>query len=99
MPLKSEKTEPRKTMSRSVHTMLTDIFQKIGNKEESKEGFNLLYDFIQQHPHEDVDQYLQKSSPVFQDYISNGLKGVESARSETSKLMEFNWFSRLSVLV
>ncbi|KAF5285627.1 hypothetical protein FQR65_LT13108 [Abscondita terminalis] len=81
VPLKTEKTEPRKTLSRSVHNMLTEIFQKIGNKEESKEGFNLLYDFLRQHPDADIDQFLQKSSHVFQDYISNGLKVVENARS------------------
>lgn len=88
VPLKTEKTEPRKTLTRSVHTMLTEIFQKIGIKEESKEGFNLLYDFLRQHPDADIDYFLHKSSHVFQDYISNGLKSVENARSLSNDVFE-----------
>ncbi|KAF5301408.1 hypothetical protein FQA39_LY02137 [Lamprigera yunnana] len=88
VPLKTEKTESKKTLSRSVHTMLTEIFQKIGTKEESKEGFNLLYDFMHQHPDADVDQFLHKSSHVFQDYITKGLKSVETARSLSNDVFE-----------
>lgn len=82
VPLKNEKPDPRKMVSRAVHNALTDIFQKIGNKDQSKEGFTLLYDFLQQHPDADIDPFLQKSSDIFQEYVHNGLKSVESSRHE-----------------
>ncbi|KAK5643087.1 hypothetical protein RI129_006932 [Pyrocoelia pectoralis] len=88
VPLKTEKTEPKKTLSRHVHTRLTEIFQKIGNKEDSKEGFNLLYDFLHQHPDADIDQFLHKSSHVFQDYITKGLKTVENSRNLSNDVFE-----------
>lgn len=71
--------------------MLTDIFQKIGVKEDSKEGFNLLYDFLKQNPEADIEPFIQKSSHVFQEYISNGLKSVERARSSHSDGMLLIW--------
>ncbi|KAH1006057.1 hypothetical protein HUJ04_006939 [Dendroctonus ponderosae] len=60
--------------------MLTDIFQKIGNKENTKDGLNLLYDFIQQHPEADIEPFLSKSSKFFQEYIQTGLKEIDSIR-------------------
>lgn len=74
------KTEARRSLSRSTHTMLTDIFQKIGSKEETKEGLNLLYDFLQQHPEADIDPFLRKSSAFFQEYIQKNLKEIENTR-------------------
>uniref|UniRef100_A0A1Y1JZU4 TOG domain-containing protein n=2 Tax=Photinus pyralis TaxID=7054 RepID=A0A1Y1JZU4_PHOPY len=88
VPLKTEKTEPKKTLSRHFHTRMTEIFQKIGKKEEAKEGFNLLYDFLHQNPDADLDQFLHKSSHVFQDYISNGLKSIENSRSLSNDVFE-----------
>ncbi|KAJ8911339.1 hypothetical protein NQ315_014183 [Exocentrus adspersus] len=70
----------RKPLSRANHNMLTEIFQKIGSKDETKEGLNLLYDFMQQHPEADIEPFLKKSSKFFQDYIRNGLKEIEDSR-------------------
>ncbi|XP_060518402.1 protein mini spindles isoform X2 [Cylas formicarius] len=74
----------RKSLSRANHNMLTEIFQKIGSKEETKEGLNLLYDFIQQYPEADIEPFLSKSSKFFQDYIRKGLKEIEDARKITN---------------
>lgn len=70
----------RRSLSRANHKMLTDIFQKIGSKDETKEGLNLLYDFMQQHPEADIEPFLGTCSKFFQDYIRNGLKDIEDAR-------------------
>ncbi|KAG5893374.1 hypothetical protein JTB14_000138 [Gonioctena quinquepunctata] len=75
------KPEPqRRSLSRANHKMLTDIFQKIGSKDETKEGLTLLYDFMQQHPEADIEPFLANSSKFFQDYIKNGLKEIEDSR-------------------
>ncbi|KAH1013187.1 hypothetical protein HUJ05_012209 [Dendroctonus ponderosae] len=76
VPLQSQKN----SLSRANHNMLTDIFQKIGNKENTKDGLNLLYDFIQQHPEADIEPFLSKSSKFFQEYIQTGLKEIDSIR-------------------
>ncbi|XP_030764641.1 protein mini spindles isoform X1 [Sitophilus oryzae] len=76
VPLQSQ----RKGISRANHNMLTDIFQKIGSKEDTKEGLNLLYDFMQQNPEADIEPFLSKSSKFFQDYIKSGLKDIETSR-------------------
>lgn len=74
------KTDSRRSLSRSTHALLTDIFQKIGNKEETKEGLNLLYDFLQEHPEADIDPFLKRSSQFFQEYIQKNLKEIENNR-------------------
>ncbi|KAJ8937291.1 hypothetical protein NQ318_020341 [Aromia moschata] len=70
----------RRSLSRANHNMLTDIFQKIGSKDDTKEGLNLLYDFMQDHAEADIEPFLKKSSKFFQDYIRNGLKEIEESR-------------------
>ncbi|XP_074041153.1 protein mini spindles-like isoform X1 [Leptinotarsa decemlineata] len=75
------KPEPqRRSLSRENHKMLTEIFQKIGSKDETKTGLNLLYDFMQQHPEADIEPFLANSSKFFKDYIKNGLKEIEDSR-------------------
>ncbi|KAK9876516.1 hypothetical protein WA026_013890 [Henosepilachna vigintioctopunctata] len=83
--IKTETVSPvkRNTLSKSSHNQLTEIFQKIGNKEETKEGLNLLYDFMQQHPEADVEPFLTKCSTFFQDYIKNGLKDIKEDRESS----------------
>lgn len=60
--------------------MLTEIFQKIGSKEATKEGLLLLYEFKIQHPEADIQPYLERSSQFFHEYIERGLKDIENAR-------------------
>lgn len=78
------KTDARRSLSRSTHTQLTNIFQKIGKKDETDEGLNMLYDFLQQHPEADIDPFLQRSSQFFQDYIQKNLNKIELARKCSS---------------
>lgn len=77
VPLKSDS---RMSLTRSTHALLTDIFQKIGNKEETEEGLNLLYDFLQEHPEADIEPFLKRSSSFFQDYIKNNLQEIAATR-------------------
>uniref|UniRef100_A0A1B6M0W7 TOG domain-containing protein n=1 Tax=Graphocephala atropunctata TaxID=36148 RepID=A0A1B6M0W7_9HEMI len=67
-----------KRMSKSTHDQLSEIFRKIGSRDETNEGLRLLYEFKQQCPDADINPFLQKSSKFFQDYIERGLKGIEA---------------------
>lgn len=78
--------------------MLTEIFQKIGNKDNTKEGLNLLYDFMRQHPEADIEPFLKNSSEFFQGYIRNGLKEIENLR-KMEKHMNSGKFTRVNVVV
>lgn len=97
VPLKSEATNamnanstptppprPHRALSKSMHAQLTEIFKKIGSKEETMLGMNLLYDFMQQHPEEDIEPFLKRSSQFFQDYIQKNLKEIERCRKENN---------------
>ncbi|XP_072383442.1 protein mini spindles [Diabrotica undecimpunctata] len=81
--LPAKQDAQRRSLSRANHKMLTDIFQKIGSKDETKEGLNLLYDFMQHHPEADIEPFLSNSSKFFQDYIRNGLKEIEDSRKSS----------------
>lgn len=94
VPLQSQ----RSSLSRANHTMLTEIFQKIGNKDNTKEGLNLLYDFMRQHPEADIEPFLKNSSEFFQGYIRNGLKEIENLR-KMEKHMNSGKFTRLKYCV
>ncbi|KAK9712199.1 CLASP N terminal [Popillia japonica] len=78
------KTDARRSLSRSTHTQLTNIFQKIGKKDETDEGLNMLYDFLQQHPEADIDPFLKRSSQFFQDYIQKNLSKIDSDRKSST---------------
>ncbi|XP_066151261.1 protein mini spindles [Euwallacea fornicatus] len=78
VPLQSQ----RNSLSLANNTTLTDIFQKIGNKDSTKEGLNLLYDFTRAHPEADIEPFLKNSSEFFQGYIRNGLKEIENSRKD-----------------
>ncbi|RZC32556.1 cytoskeleton-associated protein 5 [Asbolus verrucosus] len=88
MNLDAVKQTQRVPFSRATHTMLTEIFQKIGSKDDTKEGLTLLYDFMQQHPEADIEPFLKKSSKLFQDYIQNGLREIEESRKSTKSTIE-----------
>ncbi|KAG0714752.1 Cytoskeleton-associated protein 5 [Chionoecetes opilio] len=69
-----------KRLSKSEHNILSEIFRKIGSKENTKEGLIQLYEFKQKHPESDIEPFLRKSSQFFQNYIERGLKKVEAER-------------------
>ncbi|KAH9494766.1 Cytoskeleton associated protein 5 [Bulinus truncatus] len=63
-----------------THELLTEIFKKIGTKENTREGLNDLFDFKKKYPEADVEPFLKKTSPHFQKYISNMLSEIELER-------------------
>lgn len=78
-----------------MQRMLADIFGKIGEKETTKEGLMLLYDFRLQHPEADIEPYLGKSSQFFQEYIEKGLKEIEASRINNKEVTNAQSPSRL----
>jgi cytoskeleton-associated protein 5 len=72
-------------ISRTIHDTLSDIFKKIGSKENTREGLNDLYDFKLQYPDADLNPFLKKSTQFFQDYIHRGLQNIEAERQAKQK--------------
>ncbi|GLG98562.1 Protein mini spindles [Gryllus bimaculatus] len=77
---KSKSKKPPHRLSKVTHEQLSEIFKKIGARETSQEGLELLYDFKEQHPEADVEPFLKKSSQFFQDYIERNLKIIGEKR-------------------
>ncbi|KAK7077046.1 hypothetical protein SK128_006637 [Halocaridina rubra] len=82
-----ESIKSPKRLSKSAHNTLSEIFRKIGSKENTKEGLIQLYDFKQKHPEADIEPFLRKSSQFFQNYIERGLKRVEMERQADGKMV------------
>ncbi|TKY86566.1 hypothetical protein EX895_004715 [Sporisorium graminicola] len=61
--------------SSSHHAELRDIFQRISNKSESRQGIRELYEFQKRNPHleKHVENSLQKTGPIFQRFIKRAL--------------------------
>ncbi|KAJ9476251.1 Protein STU2 [Pseudozyma hubeiensis] len=57
------------------HAELRDIFQRISNKSESRQGIRELYEFQKRNPHleKHVENSLQKTGPIFQRFIKRAL--------------------------
>lgn len=77
---KRNRSSPLK-LSKSTHEALTEIFKKIGSKEQTKEGLSELYEFTQKHPEADIEPYLKNSSDFFRNYIRQGIKDLERKKS------------------
>lgn len=75
------KRTPHK-LSKITHEQLSEIFKKIGAREQTKEGLELLYDFREQHPEADIEPFLKKSSQFFQDYIEKNLRLIHAERKK-----------------
>lgn len=61
---------------------LSEIFKKIGTKNQSQEGLQQLYEFKLQYPEVNIQPFLNKSHQFFQDYIEEGLKNIELSRNK-----------------
>ncbi|XP_066276419.1 cytoskeleton-associated protein 5-like isoform X5 [Branchiostoma lanceolatum] len=79
MPEENSKPTPRK-MNPRTNDILAEIFKKIGNKENTKEGLADLYDFKKRHPEADITPFMKRTSQFFQNYIERGLKNIELER-------------------
>jgi cytoskeleton-associated protein 5 len=66
----------------STKSKLSAIFKKIGDKATTSAGLEELYDFTLDHPEEDLQPQLERTSDAFQMYIKRGLQKVEKSRSK-----------------
>jgi len=68
-------------ISKSDHDQLAEIFRKIGDKEQTKQGLQELKNFKQQCPHADLEPFLSRSSAYFRKYIERGLASIEATEA------------------
>ncbi|KAL4225289.1 Cytoskeleton associated protein 5 [Mactra antiquata] len=72
-------------LSKTTHDMLTEIFKKVGSKENTREGLQDLHEFKKKYPDADIVPYLKKTSHFFQNYIERGLKAIEREERESQE--------------
>lgn len=53
---------------------LADIFTRIGNKTTAQDGLRDLSDFMKRHPTIELEPFLAKASPFFQQYVRRNLE-------------------------
>ncbi|XP_014829255.1 PREDICTED: cytoskeleton-associated protein 5 isoform X2 [Poecilia mexicana] len=63
-----------------VSDILSEIFKKIGSKENTKEGLTELYEYKQKYSDADLEPFLRNTSQFFQSYVERGLRVIESER-------------------
>ncbi|XP_035011741.2 cytoskeleton-associated protein 5 isoform X3 [Hippoglossus stenolepis] len=63
-----------------VSDILSEIFKKIGSKENTKEGLTELYEYKQKYSDADLEPFLKNTSQFFQSYVERGLRMIESER-------------------
>ncbi|XP_077424223.1 cytoskeleton-associated protein 5 isoform X2 [Vanacampus margaritifer] len=63
-----------------VRDILSEIFKKIGSKENTKEGLTELYEYKQKCTDVDLEPFLKSTTPFFQSYVERGLRMIESER-------------------
>ncbi len=71
-------------LGKSEHETLAEIFKKIGQKEQTKQGLQELYNFKLENPAADLEPFLVKSSEYFRNYIERGLKDIENNMATTN---------------
>ncbi|TRY98078.1 hypothetical protein DNTS_023531 [Danionella cerebrum] len=91
--LKSDKSTEKsgirtddKLMKAKVSDILSEIFKKIGSKENTKEGLTELYEYKQKYSDEDLEPFLRNTSQFFQSYVERGLRMIESEREGKSRM-------------
>uniref|UniRef100_A0A8C5APV6 TOG domain-containing protein n=1 Tax=Gadus morhua TaxID=8049 RepID=A0A8C5APV6_GADMO len=84
----NEKSGPRTDrMSKAkVSDILSEIFKKIGSKENTKEGLTELYEYKQQYSDADLEPFLRNTSQFFQSYVERGLRMIESEREGKGRI-------------
>ncbi|KAK3702253.1 hypothetical protein QZH41_019815, partial [Actinostola sp. cb2023] len=71
---------PKQPPTAKLNSKLAEIFSKIASKENTREGLVQLYEFKLTYPQADIDPFLKKTSPFFQNYIGRGLQNIEMER-------------------
>ncbi|XP_062245038.1 cytoskeleton-associated protein 5 isoform X2 [Platichthys flesus] len=69
-----------------VSDILSEIFKKIGSKENTKEGLTELYEYKQKYSDADLEPFLKNTSQFFQSYVERGLRMIESEREGKSQV-------------
>ncbi|XP_048856026.1 cytoskeleton-associated protein 5-like isoform X1 [Brienomyrus brachyistius] len=82
---------PDEKMSKAkVSDILSEIFKKIGSKENTKEGLTELYEYKQRYSDADLEPFLRNTSQFFQSYVERGLRIIESEREGKSRSQTSN---------
>ncbi|CAH1762423.1 9128_t:CDS:10 [Entrophospora sp. SA101] len=70
-----------------LNARLTQIFVKIGTREETKQGIYELYEFQKKHPELEskVSAQLSRTGVYFQSYIKRGLANIAAEEDEKAK--------------
>ncbi|XP_070827675.1 cytoskeleton-associated protein 5 isoform X1 [Chaetodon trifascialis] len=79
------RTEDRMSKAK-VSDILSEIFKKIGSKENTKEGLTELYEYKQKYSDADVEPFLKNTSQFFQSYVERGLRLIESEREGKARI-------------
>ncbi|CAL8357879.1 unnamed protein product [Lota lota] len=79
------RTEDRMSKAK-VSDILSEIFKKIGSKENTKEGLTELYEYKQQYSDADLEPFLRNTSQFFQSYVERGLRMIESEREGKGRI-------------
>uniref|UniRef100_A0A3Q3VRP5 TOG domain-containing protein n=1 Tax=Mola mola TaxID=94237 RepID=A0A3Q3VRP5_MOLML len=69
-----------------VSDILSEIFKKIGSKENTKEGLTELYEYKQKYSDTDLEPFLKNTSQFFQSYVERGLRVIESEREGKARI-------------
>nr|XP_024218942.1 protein mini spindles [Halyomorpha halys] len=75
---------PTPRISKETQDELSEIFRMIGDFEETSQGMKRLFAFKKSHPEADVQPFLSKATPQFQQYIRRGLQALEQQQLESS---------------
>ncbi|XP_041794840.1 cytoskeleton-associated protein 5 isoform X1 [Chelmon rostratus] len=79
------RTEDRMSKAK-VSDILSEIFKKIGSKENTKEGLTELYEYKQKYSDADLEPFLKNTSQFFQSYVERGLRLIESEREGKARI-------------
>ncbi|XP_013885628.1 cytoskeleton-associated protein 5 isoform X2 [Austrofundulus limnaeus] len=69
-----------------VSDVLSEIFKKIGSKENTKEGLMELYEYKQKYSDADLEPFLKNTSQFFQSYVERGLRMIECEREGKTRI-------------
>ncbi|KAM6937380.1 cytoskeleton-associated protein 5 [Xenentodon cancila] len=69
-----------------VSDILSEIFKKIGSKENTKEGLTELYEYKQKYSDADLEPFLKNTSQFFQSYVERGLRLIELDREGKTRI-------------
>ncbi|XP_057185060.1 cytoskeleton-associated protein 5 isoform X2 [Triplophysa rosa] len=75
-----------KVIKANVSDILSEIFKKIGSKENTKEGLTELYEYKQKYSDADIEPFLRNTSQFFQSYVERGLRMIESEREGKGRI-------------